>query len=129
MNAQRIQIRKLTIYEFELVHITTETTKNICCVNGEGAVDHITVIKFHLGCKNLNDRARSGKPKTVDSEAVFQAIEANLRSIFQRSIMRVSGELGWLPSRPRQKHSELTSCVSDDQNIIKLLIHPSNRNF
>ena len=30
-----------------------------------------------MGYKNLCDQARSGKTKTMDSEAVIQAIEAN----------------------------------------------------
>ena len=38
-------------------------------------------MKFCLGCKNLNDESRSGRPKTMDSEV----IEANL--------VRLSGKL------------------------------------
>ena len=48
----------------------------------EGAVDHNTVSrgfkKCHLSCKNSNNQAISSRPKTADSEAVVQAIEANL---------------------------------------------------
>ena len=43
-----------------------------------------------LGLKNLDDQARSGRPKSVDSKAVLQAIEENMVS----NIQRVSGELG-----------------------------------
>ena len=51
----------------------TEVTKNICCVKGEeGLVDHNTKTrwfkKFLLSCKNLDDQARSARPKTMDSE-------------------------------------------------------------
>ena len=34
--------------------------------------------KICTGCKKLDDLARSSRPKTVDPEAVFQAVEANL---------------------------------------------------
>ena len=33
--------------------------------------------KIRSNCKNPNDQARSGKVKTMDSEAVLKAIEAN----------------------------------------------------
>ena len=46
-----------------------EATKNICYLWGKSAVDHRTINrwfnKFCLGCKNLDDQARSDKPKTV----------------------------------------------------------------
>ena len=47
------------LYKFELDHNTVvETTKNICYIKGEGAIDHSTVTrwfkKFFLGCKNHN---------------------------------------------------------------------------
>ena len=44
--------------------------------------------KFHPVYKNLNDQARSGKPKTVDSEALLQTMEANPVG----NTRRVSGE-------------------------------------
>ena len=59
-----------------------ESTKNLHCVKGEGAVDHGTVTrwfkKFFSGWKNSNDPEMSGGPKIVDIVAVLQAIEANL---------------------------------------------------
>ena len=58
-----------------------EVMKNIY-VKGEG--DHNMVSrwfkKFCLCCKNRDDQSRSGRSKTMDSEAVFQAIEVNLVS-------------------------------------------------
>ena len=82
------------LYNFKLGHNITESTKNICCAaKGEGAVDHVTVTrwfkKFCSVCKNLNDQARVDKPKSMDSEAMFQTIETNLVS----NTWRVSGEL------------------------------------
>ena len=78
INIQHSLIWELRLYNFELVHNTVEATKNICCVVDEGAVDHSTVTRwwkeFCLGYKNLHYQAKSGRPKTVDSEAVLQAI-------------------------------------------------------
>ena len=69
------------LYEFKLGHNAAEATKNICCVKGEGTVDYNTVTrwfkKFCLGCKNCNDQARLGRPKTMNSEDLLQAIEVN----------------------------------------------------
>ena len=49
-------IWELMIYEFKLDYNTTETTKNICCARGEGAVDHSIVTRWSkkicTGCKN-----------------------------------------------------------------------------
>ena len=70
----------MMIYKFEISYYATEATKNICCAKSDGVVDHWMVKKFCLGCKNLDDQARSDKPKTMDSKAMFQAREANLVS-------------------------------------------------
>ena len=65
-----------------------EPTKNICYTKGEGAVVYSTVSrwveKFCSGYKNLNDQIRLDRPKTVDSKAMLQAIEANPVSYNQR---------------------------------------------
>ena len=87
-------IREFMIYEFERSHKADKTSKNICCTKGEHAFDHSTIIK-HLkkirsGHKNLDNKAKSGRSKTVDSEAVLQANETNSTS----SPRRVSSELG-----------------------------------
>ena len=63
------------LYEFEMDHNAAEATKNICCGKGEGAVDHNAVTRWFK--KLCLDQVRSGKPKTVDSKAVFQVIETN----------------------------------------------------
>ena len=60
-------------------HDAVEATKTICWTKGEGAVDHSRWLnKFCLSCQNLDLQARSGRLKSVDSEAVFQVLEANL---------------------------------------------------
>ena len=88
-----VHFREFLLYKFKLGHNATETSKNICCTKGEGAVEHNTVTgwfkKFHSSCKSLDNQTRSIVSKNVDSKAVLQATEANLVSCIQR----VSGEL------------------------------------
>ena len=63
------------IYKFEQDCNALEATKNIFCMKGEDTVDYNTISrrfkKFCLGYKNLNDQARSGRPNTMDSEAML----------------------------------------------------------
>ena len=79
MDIQRSLIQELMLSEIELTHNIAEATKNICWMISEGAVDHSTVNKwfkkFCTGWKNSDNQAKSGRPKTVDSEADLQAIE------------------------------------------------------
>ena len=87
-------------------------------VKGEGPVDQYAVtrwfMEFHLGCKNLDDQAKSGRPETINSKAVFQATEANPVSSIQWVSGKLSISLSASPSWPRQKHLKLT-------NITKIL--------
>ena len=76
-------IWEVAFYECKLDHnAAVETTKNICCVKGEGSVDHNNqmVQKILLG---LQEPQQSGKvrPKNIDSEAVFYVKKANSKSI------------------------------------------------
>ena len=93
MNMQYSLIWKFMLYKFKLGHNILEATKNICCAKDEGTVDCDTVIrlfkKFRMDWKNLDNKARLGRPKTIDWEAMLQIIEANLAS----SAWRVSGDL------------------------------------
>ena len=95
-----------------------EVTKDICCVKDKNAVDYSRVTrwfkKFHLGCKNLDDHAKSGGPKTKDSKTVLEIIETNLREYQANSHLTV--QCGSLLSQPQQKHP-MTNCVSCYQNI------------
>ena len=88
MNDQHSLIWKIVLYNFELGYNAAEVTKDICFAKNEGKVDRSTVTrwfkKFHLGCKNLDNQAQLGRPKTIDSGAILQAIEANLVSITQK---------------------------------------------
>ena len=92
-------IWELMLYEFKLGHDTVETIKNICCKKNEGAVNHRKLTrwfkKFCSGCKNLNKQARSNRPKTMDSEDVFQAVETNLVTLGEYQVSSVSHSPVW----------------------------------
>ena len=89
MNMQRSLVQEILLFEFKLGHNAADIKIR---VEWKVKVELITVTrwfkKFCWGCKNLNSQVRSGKPKTIDSEVVLQAIEANPMS----SSWRVSGE-------------------------------------
>ena len=95
-NMQHSLIQEIMFYEFELDHNPAEATKNICYAKGEGIIDHSTAIrkKFCLGCKNLNE-ARSGRNKSIDFEAMLQAIEANLVTLKEYQVSLASNSPVW----------------------------------
>ena len=74
--------------QFELVYKNAEEIENICCV-WKVTVQLITetrwFMKILVGLQELQQLGRSGKPKSVDSEAVLQAIEINLGSSIWRT--------------------------------------------
>ena len=89
MNVYHVLIRELMLYERH------KLKKNICFAKGETSTVTRWLKNFCLGCKNLDDQARTGRLKIVDSEVVLQAIETNPTG----SIQRVSGELSISQSR------------------------------
>ena len=97
------------LHEFELGYNASEATKNICCAKSNRTVDHSTVNKwlkkFRSGCNNIDDQEKLGRPKIVNSETVFQAIDANPVC----STWKVSGNR-CTSQRPQEKYSELRPC-------------------
>ena len=92
LKAVQMNMQYSLIWELmpQLDQNTTEATKNIW-VKDEGRIDHSTVNRWlkkihRSGCKNLNDQARLGRPKAIDSKA----IATNQVS----STQRISGEFG-----------------------------------
>ena len=116
------------LYEFKKGHNTVEDTKNICCAKGEGIVDHSPLTrwfkKFCLGFKNLDNKTKSGSPKTMDSKTVLQDIKANpAKSI--KLAQHLTVQSGSSPSQPWQKHLKLMNCATCYKNIAKFLTHPN----
>ena len=79
------------LYEFKLGHNAAEESKNICCAKSKETADDSIgswwLKKFLSGFMNLH-QIRSGRNKSVDSEAVLQVIDPNLAC----RIQGVSGE-------------------------------------
>ena len=72
MNVLHSLIRESILYVIELGDNITEATKNIYCVKDECAFDYSTIIrwskKFRYVCKNLDDRAKSVRPRRLCSK-------------------------------------------------------------
>ena len=104
-------------------HYAPEATKNICWAKGEGVFDHCTVTrwwkKFRSSYKKLDDQAKWGRPKPVDSEAVHRAIEAKWASISEssRPAWYLTVQCGLSTSRRWHKRLELPNCASRYKNI------------
>ena len=69
-------------------------------------------MKFGLGCKNLDNQARSGRPKTVDSEcyiAAFLSKKITLTLFLERGVcgMETEGDEHRLPCLPITSSSSL----------------------
>ena len=76
MNMQHNLIQEVRLDKFKLGHDTVEATKNTCYTKDEKAIDHSTVIRWfkkfcYSGYTNLDDQARSARPKAMDSKTVL----------------------------------------------------------
>ena len=74
MNMQHNILQKFVLYKFKWP-LRRESDPKICCAKGKGTFDLSTITKwlkkFFSGCKNIDNRAKSGKPKSKNSKAVF----------------------------------------------------------
>ena len=108
MNEQCSLIQILMLYKFKMGHNSAKATKSIYYAKDEGAFDHCIITKwfkkFHSGCKNLNDQAGSGRPKTMNSEITFQAIEGNPAERI-RWAWYLKVQCGLSPSQSQQENS------------------------
>src|SRR5262245_40243857 len=81
MEGSKNQIRTLLFHEFQLGHVATEATRNVCSSLGEGALSLRTTqnwfAKFRQGDYDIEDRPRSGRPPEIDREAVLVEVESN----------------------------------------------------
>ena len=93
MNVHWSQICELMLYNFGMGHEITEKKNENIVQKEKNTVDHNEVTKwfkkFLLDYKNLDNQVRSDRPKTINSKAICQVLEANLVS----STWSESGEL------------------------------------
>ena len=97
MNMQHSLIQEFKLYEFKLGHNTTEATKKISGEEGDGALDHTSVIRWFKTIKQ-------GKVG-LKSWILRSSFKTEANSV--RSAQRVSGEhqhltfhCGLSPSQP-----------------------------
>lgn len=90
----KLEIRILLKHYWKQNFRAIDAAKKICEVEGDNSVSIRTVQKwfekFNKGDMGLNDYPRSGRPTTVDSEAILKAVEMNPSS----STRRLSAETG-----------------------------------
>uniref|UniRef100_A0A914H673 Mos1 transposase HTH domain-containing protein n=1 Tax=Globodera rostochiensis TaxID=31243 RepID=A0A914H673_GLORO len=77
----KTDIRALILHEFSLGRKPMQALQNITQSKGPGVVSRRTVerwyAKFRDGNENVEDAPRSGRPVTIDEDAVLAAIEAD----------------------------------------------------
>ena len=116
VNVHHSLILKLILNKFKLGHNTVKDIKNIWCVKGEPEIHHSTKIrrckKFCSSCNVLDNQARSGKSKIMNSKA----------DMFS-STWRVSSDLGISPSSVVFHIHNLSKSI---QNLFYIIFNNEN---
>ena len=91
---EKIETRVILRHYWKQNFTASAAARQICQVEGEGKVSNRTARKwfkqFSQGDTNLTDKKRSGRPKTINSEAILNAVEINPST----STRRLTAELG-----------------------------------
>ena len=73
--------------------------------------------KFHSGCKNLNNQAKLGQFKSMDSDTMLQAIKANPAS----STRRITGKLCISQSSVVHHFHNFSKNILNCQNVFQVI--------
>ena len=130
-NVEHSLIWKFMFYKFVLSHNAAETTKNICCMKGEGAVDHSTIIRWFMKfC--LVARTRMNKQAQVSLRLWILRLCTKLyRQIWQVELREYQvssashSPVYFIIFLTSVKHLELLNSASHNQHIAKPLTCPS----
>lgn len=83
MEDNKLHFRHLMLFYFRKGENTTQATKEICAVYGEGALAERTVrkwfAKFRAGDFNVKDQERSGRPSSTDDDQLKTLLDNNPR--------------------------------------------------
>ena len=142
---EKTEIRVLVRHYWKQGFNATAATKKICEVEGDNVISERVARnwfkKFDNGDIDLEDKTRSGRPSTVNSEAISKAIEANPSTstrtlsaelgIPQTSIVRHLHTLGKVNRRCREVPHELTEIQAQRrvETCRKLLQNPRDERF
>ena len=142
---ENFEIRVLLRHYWKQGFNATAATKKVCKVEGDNVVSNRTAQnwfkRFNEGDIDLGDNARSGRPTTVDSEAIREAVETNPSistrrlstelDIPQTSIVRHLHALGKVNRRCREVPHELTQIQAKKrvETCKKLLENPRDDRF
>ena len=119
---EKIAMRVLLRHYWKKGHSVRAAVKEICDVEGVGAVSKSTANnwfrRFQNGDTDLKDRPRTGRPKELDDEALLEEVgedpKASARdlsavlSCHYSTVDRHLRQLGFEPMRPRVVPHELT---------------------
>lgn len=113
MEVDEEHLRHCMLYEFKKGTSAAQATRNICDVYGNDALDgrkcRRWFAKFSSGNFDLKDSPRSGRPKSIDKEALQAAVEANPKSTSRE-----------LAQQFNTTHTTIISCLHELGKISKL---------
>mgnify|MGYP003623552136 FL=1 len=128
MALSKEDVRVLLRHYFKKGLNASATAREICAVEGEGTINERDARRwfrrFRSGDMSLQNRPRTGRPLTTNTEALVNAVELNPQAstrvlatevgASQSSIVRHLHRLGFKPRHPQMVPHELTPAQKTD---------------
>lgn len=145
INMEKLEIRTLLRHYWKQQFKASEAARKICEVEGENVVSlriaQKWFKKFNEGDYDLYDQPRSGRPVTVNQEALIKAVETKPSTstrilsadlgIAQRTVVRHLKTIGKVNKRCREVPHDLTEILAKRrmETCRKLLENPRDDRF